>query len=131
MEAIFIINGCYFRASCVPENKLSVYMNFAHTGDGGSEEICFQCLEFYSEPITKGLEGRDRRIYVTEIPDEIFNKIQPDIPITISHQHVFSLSELVKWFKKMIEDGNMPEQPGRSNVLTAGYCDELLEDLEQ
>ncbi len=49
----------------------------------------------------------------------------------ITAQHAYSLAELVKWFKKMIEAGNMPEQPGRSDVLTAGYCDELLKDLEE
>ncbi len=49
--------------------------------------------------------------------------------VTISGQHAHSLTTLVKWFKKMIEQGNMPEQEGRSDELTAAYCDELLEDL--
>ena len=52
---------------------------------------------------------------------------------SISKQHAFSLSELVKWFKKMIEqagkEGITVEASGRSDKLTMGYCDELLGDL--
>lgn len=50
--------------------------------------------------------------------------------VSILSRHAYSLSEMVKWFKKMIEQGNMPEAPGRSDELTVGYCDELLEDLK-
>lgn len=52
---------------------------------------------------------------------------------TITTQHTYSLSEMVKWFKKLIEEGNIPDEPagGRSDELTAAYCDELLEDLKQ
>jgi len=53
--------------------------------------------------------------------------------ISITAQHAYSLSELVEWFKKMIEqaskDGFVTKALGRSDELTAGYCDELLEDL--
>lgn len=47
----------------------------------------------------------------------------------IAAQHAHSLSELVKWFKKMIEQGHISDTLNRSDKLTAGYCDELLEDL--
>lgn len=47
----------------------------------------------------------------------------------ITKQHAYSLNAMVKWFKKMIEQRNMPETLGRSDELTTGYCDELLKDL--
>lgn len=50
--------------------------------------------------------------------------------VSVSTQHAYSLSELVKYFKKMIEQGHIPDTPSRNNELTAGYCDELLEDLK-
>ena len=49
-------------------------------------------------------------------------KIEPDI--TISAQHAYSLSELVKHYRQMI---NVRAKPNAS--LTMEYCDELLEDL--
>lgn len=51
------------------------------------------------------------------------------IRVIITAQHAHSLSELVKWFKKMIEQSQMPDTPGRSDELTVGYCDELIRDL--
>lgn len=51
--------------------------------------------------------------------------------ISISAQHAYSLSELVKYFRKMIEQGHIKESPERSDELTMGYCDELLEDLKE
>jgi len=44
--------------------------------------------------------------------------------IQISEQHAYSLSELVKWFKFVIEERAEPNAP-----LTLEYCDELLEAL--
>lgn len=49
--------------------------------------------------------------------------------VTITAQHAYSLRELVVYFKKMIEQAEIPVEPGRSDELTAGYCDELVEDL--
>ena len=34
-------------------------------------------------------------------------------PVTISQQHAHSLSELVKWFKMMVHEVNMPSDPGQ------------------
>ncbi len=49
--------------------------------------------------------------------------------VSVSPKHAYSLAELVKWFKKMIETGNIPDQEGCGDVWTIGYCDALLEDL--
>ena len=55
----------------------------------------------------------------------------PNEFVTVTREHAYSLVELVKWFKAMIETGNVPESQKRSDELTAAYCDELLEDLGQ
>lgn len=52
-----------------------------------------------------------------------------ELVVTISANHAYSLMELVKYFRAMIEQGHIPEEPGRSDGLTIGYCDELLEGL--
>ena len=49
--------------------------------------------------------------------------------VIITKQHAYSLSVMVVWFKKFIKTENMPASELRSNELTAGYCDELLKDL--
>lgn len=45
--------------------------------------------------------------------------------ITISAEHAYSLIELVKHYRKMIEVMGEDASP-----LTTLYCDELLEDLD-
>lgn len=50
--------------------------------------------------------------------------------VSISEQHAYSLSAMVKWFRKLILEAKMPATAERSDELTAEYCDELLEDLE-
>jgi len=45
--------------------------------------------------------------------------------IQISEQHAYSLSELVEYFKLLIEKRAEPNAP-----LTLEYCDELLEALK-
>lgn len=52
-----------------------------------------------------------------------------DLVVFISKCHAYSLSEMVKYFRKMIEQGYITQSPHRSDELTMGYCDELLEDL--
>jgi len=52
---------------------------------------------------------------------------EPCVPITEQHAH--SLIELVKYFRKMVKDGVVPEGEGRSDALTTEYCDDLLEGL--
>jgi len=52
-----------------------------------------------------------------------------DYPIAITQDQAFSLVRLVKWFKGLVGAGNMPQEEGRSDELTSGYCDELLEAL--
>lgn len=49
--------------------------------------------------------------------------------VTISANHAYSLVGLVKYFRTMIEQGHIPDEPGRSDGLTIGYCDELLKGL--
>lgn len=51
--------------------------------------------------------------------------------VCILEQHAASFATLVRWFKAMITEIGIPESPDRSDLLTVGYCDELLEDLEQ
>ncbi len=51
--------------------------------------------------------------------------------VVISAQHAQSLAAMVQWFKELTEKGMMMQEPGRSDELTIGYCDELLEDLGQ
>jgi hypothetical protein len=46
--------------------------------------------------------------------------------IFITAQHAFSLAELVKHYRKMIETMNKDNAP-----LTMEYCDELIKDLEK
>jgi hypothetical protein len=46
--------------------------------------------------------------------------------VTITKQHAFSLRELVKHYRQMIDVRNKENAP-----LTIAYCDELLEDLEE
>lgn len=53
----------------------------------------------------------------------------PELIVFISKCHAYSLSELVKYFRKMIEQAHITQSPERSDELTMGYCDELLEDL--
>jgi hypothetical protein len=50
--------------------------------------------------------------------------------VSLCPQHAHSLAKLVIWFRKMIRDGHMPDGEGRSDQLTAEYCEELLEALE-
>jgi hypothetical protein len=50
--------------------------------------------------------------------------------ITISTQHAFSLSEMVKAFKKTMLVADLPETELRTDELTDAYCDELLEALK-
>ncbi len=49
--------------------------------------------------------------------------------VLVTNQHAHSLIALVQYFKGMIEAGNLSDSPGRSDELTVGYCDELLEGL--
>ena len=49
--------------------------------------------------------------------------------ICLSEQHAYSLTRLVKWFKTFCDAGNIPNEEGRSDQLTSGYCNELLEAL--
>ena len=51
--------------------------------------------------------------------------------VIVSPQHAHSLIALVQYFKGMIETGNVSDEPGRSDELTIGYLDELLEGLKQ
>jgi hypothetical protein len=66
---------------------------------------------------------------VYDLTDGIIDEVKASAIITT--QHAQSLAALVEYFKGMIETGNIPEQRGRSDELTAAYCDELLEDLKQ
>lgn len=61
--------------------------------------------------------------------DEAVDEGRDEADVSISAQHAYSLSELVKYFRKMIEQGYITQNPKRSDELTMGYCDELLEDL--
>jgi len=51
--------------------------------------------------------------------------------VSITEQHAYSLSKMVKWFKKLILEAKMPATEERSDELTAEYCDELLDDLNE
>lgn len=53
-------------------------------------------------------------------------KFCPELRTTIIVQHAESLAAMTRWFKAMIEERGL-ENAG----LTAAYCDELIEDLEQ
>jgi len=48
----------------------------------------------------------------------------------ISGDHAFALRRLVGFFQIMIKEGVAPECDGRSDELTMGYCDELMEALK-
>ena len=51
--------------------------------------------------------------------------------VLITEQHAHSLRELVNSFKQFIEFANIPATEKRSDEWTMGYCDELLEDLNE
>jgi hypothetical protein len=72
---------------------------------------CFKCgkyivFEFIKEPAQLLTAGESMR--------------------SIRTQHAHSLIELVKYFKGMIQAGNIPEDENRSDELTSAYCDELM-----
>jgi hypothetical protein len=52
-----------------------------------------------------------------------------DAEVCITRQHAQSLAKMVLWFRQMVQACEMPEGDMRSDMLTTGYCDELLEDL--
>lgn len=56
-------------------------------------------------------------------------KTEEDMTISISKQHAYSLSELVKMFKVFIDNANLPDTETRKDEWTKEYCDELLKDL--
>jgi hypothetical protein len=53
--------------------------------------------------------------------------IQKVVPVGYGHAH--SLRSLVEFFKGLVEAGNLPDTPLRSDQLTTEYCDELIEAL--
>ena len=56
---------------------------------------------------------------------------EKDESVIITKQHADSLIALCEWFKGMIDAADIPESPTRSDELTTGYCDELMEDLKR
>jgi hypothetical protein len=46
--------------------------------------------------------------------------------VVVNEQHAFSLIEMVKWFKGMVNEVDMPAGPDRSDKLTTEYCNELI-----
>lgn len=48
------------------------------------------------------------------------------VPLGMSEQHAFSLGEMVRWFRDLIDTAKLPPSPGRATDLTVAYCDELL-----
>lgn len=49
--------------------------------------------------------------------------------VQINGDHAFSLIEMVKWFRELVDEADMPSGDSRSDKLTAEYCDELIEAL--
>lgn len=91
-------------------------------------KICKKCLlPITSDPNVK----RQRATCLCDVkPGGVV--MQQSVPvstkgcISITEQHAFSLAELVKHYRKMIET------LGKDNAaLTVAHCDELIEDLSQ
>ena len=76
--------------------------------------------------IFKTSDGKSHGVIATA-PDQVMRYAEPQVSITALH--AYSLIELVKYFRKMIQRGHITQSPGRSDGLTMAYCNELLEDL--
>lgn len=76
----------------------------------------------------KTSDGKSHRVIATA-PDKVIRNAEPQRSITVKHAD--SLSCLVNYFRRMIEQHHISQTPERSDELTMAYCDELLEDLKQ
>ncbi len=107
-------NQCKMRATCELQfNKIVERRPEKPNGHSGG------CVYF-------GVLSCDKFCDTTCLSDIVDGKVDS---VVITTQHAHSLAAMVQWFRQLADKGMMMQEPGRSDGLTVGYCDELLEEL--